>query len=59
MKRLKVLVGMKQGKLPFDAKGRYEHINGFAYGNTPFTQQTKIISAFSCNILTAKRENLE
>jgi len=45
MKRLKILAGMKQGKLPFDAKGRYEHINGFAYGNTPFTQQTNIISA--------------
>jgi len=43
MKWLKVPVGMKQIQFSFDAKGGYEHIDGFAYGDTSFTQQTEVI----------------
>ena len=32
MKWLKVLIGMKQVKFPFNAKRSYEYINGFSYG---------------------------
>ena len=59
MKWLKVLIGIKQIQFPFDAKGGYEYINGFAYGDTSFTQQSEIICAFYRNLLTTECENLE
>ena len=44
MKRIKVLIGMKQGQFLFNAEGGYEHINGFPYRDAFFMQQVDMQS---------------
>jgi hypothetical protein len=50
MKWLKVLIGMKQGQVPVNAKRGYEHINGFAYGDTSsfLSGLISVIRAYLC-----------
>ena len=59
MKRLKISVGVKQGKIVGNAKGGNKHINGLPHCDSFPAQQAEIVGALQSYILTAERENSE